>query len=1139
MPTRQPVQILADLPGTGKTSHLLDHYANHLGQHAKSARFNKQLWITPTLRSRAQILNELAARIPVLISPGVLTFELFAEQILLTHNETVLPLSAGQKRAILGDILQAQTREKAWRHFGQVAQTAGFLDLIVSFISEVKRDEVWPEDFRRQCFEQGGLTPRDHDLCDIYDHYQSALHQLNRFDAEGRFWAARASLERTSSHSQIRSNSIPKQRSLFENEGEAQPQPQSPDYALIVVDGFSDFTRTQYEILGHLAELTEQLIITLPYHENDPRHDLFARPRTALTQLNKITQQSHRAIRVNTMDGKDASKPNKPAGLNSLAAALFSHPRRSTPQTDATGINFIVTEGLQHETATLAKHVKQMLLSGTPPEDIVVAFRRWDGDESRLREIWNDAGLPYAISCQQRYADLPVIRFVLGVLACERDRWRIDRLQSLLRSNYFSPNFLLNETTEHNELPQLTAEQIDHDLPTAISALLRELRRSKIFSGRKPILKRLKQLEKSDSGDDNSAVCLTPYRLMQSLSERLAPLRKRQSLRKWLEIMASLTRDLGVLEEKDADTWQTFLEIALNAANILNVLQAKSSAYSLAQFSAWFVDLAASQSVTTSTSERGRVRLLTVEETRSLDIPHLIIAGMNDGVFPAQRGEDCLYQDHERRALFDAGINLSNRQLQQQDELALFYMAATRATKSLTLSYVTTDIKGESRYPSPFVLDVQRLFAPNTIRIQRYGSFSSTLTEAPTWSQSDVRQSAVIHTRHSRPGLFQTLRNSPDTAAMTHNITRALSAAAARFATHGFTPFEGRLTDPTLRQQVARHYPPTYQFSASRLEEYANCPFAYFLKNRLELESSLPVELATDHLKRGSILHGALARLHAEQPANTDDPQQLSLAFRELIERQMHQSISTSKLQASLDRVELKLLAQWADRFPAQTADYHDKHTNWDSAPSPTEVEKSFGKLHDDDDEQHENEPATPPLQVGDADKTTFVRGRIDRLDTGTIAGERRFTVIDYKSGARKNFDAESISRGTHLQLSLYMIAILRLGLLGPEIKPHQIGYWSLKKEGFKPGLKGKNTAKGALTPLDETVVANIEETIEEVVPQLADNMRDGLFSVHSQQKDCTSRCDFHTICRVNQIRPLAAQLDKSYPNWPFTTKAP
>ena len=86
-----------------------------------------------------------------------------------------------------------RNRPAALPYFAPIAQTSGFLDLFLGFVSELKRDETWPEQFEMACRQRGWL-PRDAELSLLYRRYQDRLNELSLYDAEGRFWSARSVL---------------------------------------------------------------------------------------------------------------------------------------------------------------------------------------------------------------------------------------------------------------------------------------------------------------------------------------------------------------------------------------------------------------------------------------------------------------------------------------------------------------------------------------------------------------------------------------------------------------------------------------------------------------------------------------------------------------------------------------------------------------------------------------------------------------------------------------------------------------------------------------------------------------------------------------------------------------------------------
>jgi len=218
------LSLITGPAGSGKTERVLAVYRAALREGPPGTG----LWLTPTWRSAAAARAALLSDMPDgCLAPGVMTFAKFAEAVLQVAPAVIRPLSGLMKRQLVRQILAAQHRAGRLEHFAPIADTSGLVDQVGDLIGELKRLEIWPAEFLRAC-EARGLRPKDRELFELYDAYQQQLLEHNLYDAEGRFWSARELLKRG-------------QRRPFER------------LRLVVADGFTDFTRTQHEILELLA----------------------------------------------------------------------------------------------------------------------------------------------------------------------------------------------------------------------------------------------------------------------------------------------------------------------------------------------------------------------------------------------------------------------------------------------------------------------------------------------------------------------------------------------------------------------------------------------------------------------------------------------------------------------------------------------------------------------------------------------------------------------------------------------------------------------------------------------------------------------------------------------------------------------
>ncbi len=190
MPT---VTILCGPARSGKTQRLLARYREALRQRPPGAA----LWLAPNWRVAAEVRDRLLDNsLAGCFAPGVMTFAQYAQCVLRAAHVPIRPVGPLAKREIVRQLIAAQASAGRLRHFQPIAGTTGLVDLVCEFIGELKRLEIWPEEFRRACQDRGGLTDKDRELAEIYDAYQQLLREHDLFDAEGRFWSARDVLQR-------------------------------------------------------------------------------------------------------------------------------------------------------------------------------------------------------------------------------------------------------------------------------------------------------------------------------------------------------------------------------------------------------------------------------------------------------------------------------------------------------------------------------------------------------------------------------------------------------------------------------------------------------------------------------------------------------------------------------------------------------------------------------------------------------------------------------------------------------------------------------------------------------------------------------------------------------------------------------
>jgi ATP-dependent helicase/nuclease subunit B len=470
---------------------------------------------------------------------------------------------------------------------------------------------------------------------------------------------------------------------------------------------------------------------------------------------------------------------------------------------------------------------------------------------------------------------------------------------------------------------------------------------------------------------------------------------------------------------------------------------------------------------------------------------------------------------------------LAHRAQRAQEEMLMFYSVVTRTRSRLTLSYPAVSADGEPLSCSPYLTALQELFDPEALKVHLEEHLDPIPEPSRVLSFADARVRGMAEALERQPGLLRSIGEHPETGASVRNLVAAAQMHVARFSTPGFTNYEGMLENPDNLEWIAARYSQEHEFSATQLEAYATCPFQYFASQVLAAEPLPVVELEIEYGRRGTLVHEVLAELHRELSGESGGPggdsSTISARFHALLEAKLGERPKGSAVEQALLEIEERLLRDWGSAYGEQHQGYVSTlPEGCERPPVPSLFETAFGKSG-----RESAAPAREALVIGTGERAVRVGGRIDRIDVGASSGKTVFTVIDYKTGKSRSDRLDDIAAGKALQLALYTLAIVRLGLAGPEAMPLLMGYWHIREQGFATGMRTRRKPGAPHAPLDQAVWESLEKTLDEIVPRLAGAMRSGQFPIYNTDQHCTGRCPYHAACRVSQIRALPEQLAK------------
>ena len=388
----------------------------------------------------------------------------------------------------------------------------------------------------------------------------------------------------------------------------------------------------------------------------------------------------------------------------------------------------------------------------------------------------------------------------------------------------------------------------------------------------------------------------------------------------------------------------------------------------------------------------------------------------------AQRARVVLLLGETDRAGQDTGGLLNAAQVQALSRMANAYLgsdddelsrmrrfyiksAFAMASDYVCVSYPLSGMDNASQHPGQLIGLIRGLFPGMKARggVTEDESLQRMLRAAPKPAAAHAARAlsacaeGAPMSRLDEAALAGLVRLAGDSPELRRDVERLRGALDRAGTVEALRPDTARQLYGELRRQ-----------SVTRLERFAQCPFAYFTQYGLRPERLEPYRLSVQD--EGTFFHDAV---HEFMLASMDDLNQI-----ELDEAQARMDVIADRLldqmaaQGPLGDSAVALAERRRLKATARTcAGVLAEHMHM-SRFIPAALETSFGR---------EDGPAR--LVVNAVSGACVLEGRIDRVDEWVDGGYLR--VIDYKRGG-KALNLDAVYHGLSLQLPVYLAAAMR-----------------------------------------------------------------------------------------------------------------
>ena len=777
-------------------------------------------------------------------------------------------------------------------------------------------------------------------------------------------------------YDQLTQEELPDPRDQLTKVAERLPDSTLFDHAAVYLDRFDNFNKQELDILGVLLRRRVPVTVALTGDLSQP--ELFPETHTALARLRALAGRCGDTVELERFPSLYLPRPRDLAALEQYAM----QPHGQQLDSDQTSVRLNAAGDLFSECEYAAAYIRRLLReTDARRRDIVVTARNFEQYAPLLELVFERYDIPIFLSEKHDILQKPVLALVGAALHTVTGGWRYEDMFSYLKTGFAG----------------LTADECDELENYVLAWRIRGSQWHRPFTGNpdgfdRTMDEQARQLL-AHLNDLRESAVQPLLALKEGLDAAHTATQYAQALYDFLEAIDAPTRiaaraqlheDAGRLQT--AEEYRQLWEILVQALEQFAWVQGDAPMETDA-----FVTLLGlvltEYDVGTIPVSLDRVTCGSIDRVCKTGIPHLIVLGVNDGVLPAAGESGGILTDNDRALLLGLEVELETGEDRMAQEQAAIYRVFASASQTLLLSWSSVGADGELR-PSYLI-----------------GTVRTLLRGVPETSESALGQCYRLEAE--RPRFDLACRGAA------RDASAAAQAALAAVDTP-IIPIERSVRGPLTDTGVVHAlYGDRLRVTASRVDAFYQCPYAYFLRYGLRAKERR--RAAFDAPEMGTFLHYVLEHTLAElrtQDRGVPDADTAHAIANKWTQTYVETVLGgleqhTARFRHLFRRL-VRMLDEILDNLLEELAC---------SDFEPIDFELDFSRGGD-----------LPPIRIDSPDGALEMNGKVDRVDGYLKDGALYVRVLDYKSGQKK-FELSDLWYGLNVQLLLYLFAIQDHGL--------------------------------------------------------------------------------------------------------------
>jgi ATP-dependent helicase/nuclease subunit B len=911
----------------------------------------------------------------------VLSFTRMAQVVLAeVGGITRLHMKSSGRNMLIYKILD-EVKDKL-KVFSRASKQQGFVDIMSDIISEFKRYNINPEELDivlTQLNDNEVLKDKIQDISLIFQKFEEYLHK-NYIDTEDELMLLVEKLKETSIY----------------------------DGAEIWIDEFSTFTPLQYNVIEQLFLKCKRVNITLTTDclingGNADNTDVFMPIKNTENKLVNIAAKNNIPYeKPICLDGETPFRFKESKEIAHLEKYFFKFPYNIYSE-NTKDVSIFRGLNMYSEIRNTASNIIRLVRDENLRfKDIAVVTRDLGNYEKLVEAIFTEYNIPYFIDKRRDINSNPLIILLNSVMEIFTKNWSYESVFRYLKTGLIDiereeidiiENYVLSNGIRGKKWFE---DEWNYSFEYNFNNIEKEEESfQRINDIKNKIANPLIKLQNKVKGKNKvKEICTNIYEFLVEIKagEKIENFVLKFEREKQLDLANEYSQVWNVVMDLLSQLVEVLGEEEVKLEEFIKIMRIGINEYDVGVIPA----------------SLDEVLVGDIERVKSHEVSAIFIIGVNDGIFPRISDKEGILNDKDRENLKNLGIEIAgDTKSQAFEEQFLIYRALTIGGKYLRISYPIADFEGKSMRPSIIISRMKKIFPKikEESDIIKGNSDEETLREivgeSSTFNELIAAIKEETEGKEINPIWWDAYRWYLKDEKWRERCKRAFSGLSYK-----------NQVSKVDSNKIKKLYGYPLKLSVSRLERYAQCPFAYYIQYGLKAQERKIYDFSMPDL--GTFLHEVL-----DEFANVLDKE--AVTFKDVDEKFTQEAITQiveEKINGKTGYIlnsspRYKYISNKLKRVLVKSVNIISEHVKR-SKFNPVGHEVSF-----------ESKGDYPPIDIilPSGDKIELI-GRIDRVDELETENGIYIRIIDYKSG-NKAFKLSDVYYGLQLQLLIYLDAII------------------------------------------------------------------------------------------------------------------